>query len=146
MDLPATSPPRVALPPAATTTTTTATAAQPGAPPLSDEQRAFVDVPLAANDLVHVSARAGSGKTSTLVAYAKRYPQQRLLYIVYNQDARAEAERRMPRNCVPRTFHSIALQVHALRRPCYLRANAQTSACKRTAPRRICRRLRPPAL
>lgn len=98
------------------TTTTSSSAPIPAAAgasqqrTLSAEQHAFVSKRLEPGEIVHVSARAGSGKTTTLVEYARAHPKQRLLYVVYNADARAEAEKRMPRNCVPRTFHSIALQ------------------------------------
>lgn len=77
---------------------------------LTEEQEAFVARRPERGDLIHVEAVAGSGKTTTLVEYAKRHPDLRILYVVYNKDAQLSARERMPENAEPRTFHSLALE------------------------------------
>ena len=71
----------------------------------TDEQQAIV----ACDDKrVAVSALAGTGKTSTLISYAKARPRQRLLYLAFNKSVSAEAERRFPSNVKAKTSHSLA--------------------------------------
>ena len=67
------------------------------------------------NEVVHsgsprlvVNAFAGTGKTSTLVAYAEHRPNLRLLYIAFNSGVAAEARARFPANVDCRTSHSLA--------------------------------------
>ncbi|WP_174261908.1 AAA family ATPase, partial [Pantoea ananatis] len=55
-----------------------------------------------------VTAFAGTGKTSTLEAYALANPQERMLYLAYNRAIREESERRFPFNVECRTFHQLA--------------------------------------
>jgi hypothetical protein len=58
--------------------------------------------------LLRVEAFAGTGKTTTLVEYAKARPQERMLYLAFNKAIQMEAERRFPKNVECRTTHSLA--------------------------------------
>ncbi|WNK42602.1 UvrD-helicase domain-containing protein [Pantoea agglomerans] len=55
-----------------------------------------------------VTAFAGTGKTSTLEAYAQANPNEKMLYLAYNRAIREESERRFPFNVECRTFHQLA--------------------------------------
>jgi len=59
------------------------------------------------NKLV-VGAFAGTGKTSTLEAFARANPERRMLYLAYNRAIRDEAERRFPFNVECKTSHQLA--------------------------------------
>ncbi len=73
--------------------------------PLTDEQRAVVT---ATADVLSVIAKAGCGKTTTLVEFARARPRQRLLYLAFNKSVQAEASERFPANTTCRTTHAIA--------------------------------------
>ena len=60
------------------------------------------------DDTLVINASAGSGKTSTLVGYALARPQQRMLYLAFNNSVAAEARSRFPANVESRTSHSLA--------------------------------------
>lgn len=51
---------------------------------------------------------AGSGKTSTLVEYARRWSTYRGLYLAFNSDIGKDAKRKFPSNFEVRTVHSFA--------------------------------------
>ncbi len=74
---------------------------------LTDEQK-----PVAEFDgperLVVVFAYAGSGKTWTLLEFARRRPQVKMLYVSYNRGIRDEAARRFPKNVKCMTSHQLA--------------------------------------
>lgn len=72
---------------------------------LTDEQRAVV---ASSARIVLVNAYAGTGKTSTLVEYAKARPQERMLYIAFNKSIAEEAKTKFPSNVECRTTHSMA--------------------------------------
>jgi F-box protein 18 (helicase) len=72
---------------------------------LTDEQRGVVES--AASALV-VNAYAGTGKTTTLRAYATARPQQRMLYLAFNKVTASEAAASFPSNVSCRTVHSLA--------------------------------------
>jgi superfamily I DNA/RNA helicase len=55
-----------------------------------------------------VQARAGSGKTTTLVKYALRNPNERMLYLAFNRAIRDEALLKFPANVDCKTSHQIA--------------------------------------
>jgi len=59
-------------------------------------------------DRLVVTAFAGTGKTSTLEAYAQANPDEKMLYLAYNRAIREESERRFPFNVECRTFHQLA--------------------------------------
>ncbi|TFI47040.1 ATP-dependent helicase [Diaphorobacter sp. DS2] len=55
-----------------------------------------------------VAARAGSGKTYTLVEYARQNPRVRMLYLAYNRAIRDEAVSKFPVNVDCKTSHQLA--------------------------------------
>lgn len=74
---------------------------------LTSEQAAIVECDAR---LIRVIAFAGSGKTSTLVIYAKRRRHMRFLYIAFNSVIQKEASRKFPPNVECRTPHSLAYE------------------------------------
>ncbi|EHM4620411.1 ATP-dependent helicase [Salmonella enterica] len=71
----------------------------------TEEQQAVID--WQGKQLI-VNAFAGTGKTSTLVEYAKANPQLRMLYVAFNRSVREEAEAKFPRNVTCKTTHQLA--------------------------------------
>lgn len=69
------------------------------------EQQAVIE---ATEPCLKVRAGAGTGKTSTLVGYAKARPSKRMLYLAFNKAIQLEAETKFPKNTTCRTVHSIA--------------------------------------
>jgi superfamily I DNA/RNA helicase len=61
-------------------------------------------------ELIYVSARAGTGKTTTLIEYSKFRKKETLLYIVYNKAIRDEALTKFPPNTTIHTIHSLAYE------------------------------------
>lgn len=59
-----------------------------------------------------VNAFAGSGKTSTLIEYAKRRPSTRIHYVAFNRSIKEEAAKKFPRNVKCVTTHGLAFQSH----------------------------------
>lgn len=55
-----------------------------------------------------VRAFAGTGKTSTLVRFARANPDIRMLYLAYNRAVRDEAEQKFPFNVECKTSHQLA--------------------------------------
>lgn len=72
---------------------------------LTEEQQRVVD---SRADSIVINAFAGTGKTSTLVAYAKARPQKKMLYIAFNKTVADEAKSRFPSYVEARTSHSLA--------------------------------------
>jgi len=58
--------------------------------------------------LIRIIAFAGTGKTTTLVGYAKAHPAERILYICYNKSVELEARTRFPANVTAKTAHGLA--------------------------------------
>lgn len=78
-------------------------------PPLTAEQQAIV----ASKGHLKINAVAGSGKTTTLMAYAQSRPaNSRILYLAFNKSVRTEAARRFAdlglHQVVAETAHSLA--------------------------------------
>lgn len=78
---------------------------------LTDEQNAIIE----SSGDVKIHAVAGSGKTSTLVEYAKtRNKNSRILYLAFNRSVRQEAQRRFMNagagNVTVETAHSLAFR------------------------------------
>ncbi|HCP5568231.1 TPA: UvrD-helicase domain-containing protein [Escherichia coli] len=71
----------------------------------TDEQYAIIN--WQGQQLV-VNAFSGTGKTSTLVQFARARPDSRMLYLAYNRAIRDEAERKFPFNVECRTSHQLA--------------------------------------
>jgi len=59
-------------------------------------------------DLIFVSARAGTGKTTTLVEFSKLRKSNSILYIVYNNSIKEEAKGKFPDRVTIHTIHSLA--------------------------------------
>lgn len=59
--------------------------------------------------VVKINARAGTGKTATLLMIAQNNPDQRILYLVFNKKNRQEAKIKFPDNSEIHTIHSFAL-------------------------------------
>lgn len=76
---------------------------------LSVEQKKII----ATNESIKINAVAGSGKTTTLIAYAQSRPAgSKILYIAYNKSVRLEAKRKFEKagisNVAIETAHSLA--------------------------------------
>lgn len=82
--------------------------------PLNPQQQTIADRVVGMLKNVLVRAKAGTGKTSTLEAIARRFaesePDKRVLYVAFNKTVQVEAEGRMPGNTESRTGHSLAYQ------------------------------------
>lgn len=89
------------------------------------------------NDIIHanidlkVNAVAGSGKTSTLLAYAKQHPDKRILYLVFNKSVKEEAKLKFQnqglRNTTVETAHSLAYGTMRSKGPINLRHQGYTA-------------------
>ncbi|MGM0586838.1 MAG: UvrD-helicase domain-containing protein [Bacteroidota bacterium] len=75
---------------------------------LTDEQIHIVKQRLRPTDILSITAFAGTGKTTTLAAFAKNRPQQRFLYVAFNKSMQLEAQRKFPNNVRCRTAHALA--------------------------------------
>lgn len=78
--------------------------------PLTGEQQAVVDVRLRPSEVFCINAYAGSGKTTTIEAYARAHSDQKFLYLVFNRSMAEEAGRRLPANVHCKTTHSLAYE------------------------------------
>lgn len=76
---------------------------------LTEEQQAVV---ASDADFLKVAAFAGTGKTSTLVEYAKARPNIRMLYAAFNKAVQIEAEQKFPKNVLCLTTHALAFATH----------------------------------
>lgn len=75
---------------------------------LTHEQEAIVSTTLKPPQWMVVHAFAGSGKTTTLVEYARRHPSIRFLYLAFNRAITEEAKTKFPPNTDAKTFHGLA--------------------------------------
>ncbi len=74
------------------------------------EQQDVIDSVLAGKDTI-VQALAGSGKTSTVQAIAKRLPEdKKAIYIAFNRSVADEAKGKLPKNTEALTGHALALK------------------------------------
>lgn len=73
----------------------------------TDEQQAVIDAIRAGEPLV-TQARAGTGKTATLVMATEDLPRMRCVYLAYNKPIAADARRKFRGNVECRTIHSLA--------------------------------------
>jgi superfamily I DNA/RNA helicase len=75
---------------------------------LTGEQKAII----ASTGNIKINAVAGSGKTTTLIEYARARPKERILYLAFNRAVKLEAERKFAENKVANvrieTAHSLA--------------------------------------
>ena len=74
----------------------------------TEEQVAVIKSEPGAAGIVKVIAFAGTGKTTTLAAYARARPSRRFLYIVFNVSVREEATRKFPPNVQVTNIHRLA--------------------------------------
>jgi F-box protein 18 (helicase) len=58
--------------------------------------------------VIRINARAGTGKTTTLVMLSEKHPNERILYLVFNRKAREAAQQKFPANVQVHTVHSLA--------------------------------------
>jgi len=76
---------------------------------LTDEQRAVIE---ANEPILKINAVAGSGKTTTLMEYAERRRNKRILYLAYNKavvdEMRAKATAKSLGNVRVYTVHGLA--------------------------------------
>lgn len=72
---------------------------------LTQEQEAILN---AKEDIIKVTAYAGSGKTFVLENFAKKNIKKRGLYIAFNKDLKMEAEKRFPESVKCMTMHGLA--------------------------------------
>lgn len=79
---------------------------------LNTQQQAIMQAVVGQGRNVIVRAKAGTGKTSTLEALARRLeiarPDGRIIYIAFNKSVQIEAGYRMPDNVEARTGHSLS--------------------------------------
>ncbi|XP_042559109.1 F-box DNA helicase 1-like isoform X2 [Clupea harengus] len=75
---------------------------------LTQEQKQILNHNTEGDHVVKIMAFAGTGKTTTLVCYAKQRPELRFLYVVFNKAVQEQAERIFPGNVSCKTFHSLA--------------------------------------
>lgn len=71
------------------------------------EQQVALDTVVNGKNL-KLNAFAGAGKTSTLIMMAEVLGDKRGIYLAFNKGIASEAQAKMPRNVVARTFHSMA--------------------------------------
>lgn len=87
------------------------------------EQMRIIHHELKPTDVVRIVAFAGTGKTSTLVEYARLRPALRFLCIVYNRSVCEIAKQTFPSNVECRTAHSLAFRAVGFRYQKKLTAN-----------------------
>jgi F-box protein 18 (helicase) len=79
---------------------------------LTEEQQTIVACDLKPGQTLKIIAFAGTGKTATLVAYARARPRMRFLYLAFNKSVQLEAAAKFPSNVVSRTSHALAFRTH----------------------------------
>ncbi|MBF0398206.1 MAG: ATP-dependent helicase [Desulfobacterales bacterium] len=75
---------------------------------LTEEQKNIITTDLNRGEILKVVAFAGTGKTTTLIQYAKYRPHLRFLYVAFNKSVQLEASSKFPSNVVCKTAHSLA--------------------------------------
>src|SRR4051812_30191306 len=76
--------------------------------PLTPEQQAIVDCKVPSGQLAKVIAYAGTGKTSTFVAYASKRSNVQMTYLAFNKSVEVEARSKFGVNVLPKTVHALA--------------------------------------
>jgi len=61
---------------------------------ITEEQKAII----AADGNIRINAVAGSGKTTTLMEYARVRPEKKILYLAFNKSVKIEAEKKLHKN------------------------------------------------
>jgi len=81
----------------------------------SNYQRAIFDeAARRTHDNCAVIARAGAGKTTSLLEALHNIPYRRVLLCAFNKSIQQEMERRAPPNVTTRTLHALGLRVHQM--------------------------------
>ncbi|CAF0781976.1 unnamed protein product [Didymodactylos carnosus] len=75
---------------------------------LTEQQETILCHNLEYNETIKIHAFAGTGKTTTLIAYAARRMDENFLYIAYNKAIQTHAETIFPSNVKCQTVHSLA--------------------------------------
>ncbi|KAM3832656.1 F-box DNA helicase 1-like [Vipera latastei] len=76
----------------------------------TDEQQQILNHTLTPGEVVKIVAFAGTGKTYTLIQYAKKWSKLKFLYVVFNRSVQKQVEQLFLRNVTARTFHSLAYE------------------------------------
>uniref|UniRef100_A0A8C3ENL8 F-box DNA helicase 1 n=2 Tax=Corvus moneduloides TaxID=1196302 RepID=A0A8C3ENL8_CORMO len=75
---------------------------------LTHEQQRILNHKIEPGQTVKIMAFAGTGKTSTLVKYAEKFPELKFLYVAFNKAVAEKGKNVFPRNVTCKTFHSLA--------------------------------------
>jgi DNA polymerase III epsilon subunit-like protein len=75
---------------------------------MTEEQEAIIQTKLKAGECAAINAYAGTGKTTTLQAYAETNSDMRILYVCFNRETALQAKKRFPKNTECSTIHSLA--------------------------------------
>ncbi|KAF1477824.1 F-box DNA helicase 1, partial [Pygoscelis antarcticus] len=75
---------------------------------LTHEQQRILNHKIKHGQIVKIMAFAGTGKTSTLVKYAEKFPDLNFLYATFNKAVADRGRSVFPRNVTCKTFHSLA--------------------------------------
>lgn len=75
---------------------------------VTQEQQVILKHDIQPNHIVKIMAFAGTGKTTTLVQYARLRPNLRFLYVAFNKSVQVHAQRSFPQNVECKTVHSMA--------------------------------------
>uniref|UniRef100_A0A8C3NSY8 DNA helicase n=1 Tax=Cyanoderma ruficeps TaxID=181631 RepID=A0A8C3NSY8_9PASS len=75
---------------------------------LTHEQQRILSHKIEPGQTVKIMALAGTGKTSTLVKYAEKFPELKFLYLAFNKAVAQKGRKVFPRNVTCKTFHSLA--------------------------------------
>ncbi|XP_065408604.1 F-box DNA helicase 1 isoform X2 [Chrysemys picta bellii] len=75
---------------------------------LTHEQQRILNHTILPGQVVKIMAFAGTGKTSTLVKYAEKFPHLRFLYVAFNKAIVESGKSVFPPNVMCKTFHSLA--------------------------------------
>lgn len=78
---------------------------------LTDEQKEIVN---SDEHTLLVNAFAGTGKTSTLVEFARARPKKTFIYLAFNRSVKEDAVKKFPRNVYCTTTHGLAYQYFGL--------------------------------
>ncbi|XP_041936723.1 F-box DNA helicase 1 [Alosa sapidissima] len=77
---------------------------------VTHEQQLIINHDIQSNHVVKIMAFAGTGKTTTLVEYARSRPHLQFLYVAFNKSVQTHAQRCFPPNVHCKTIHSMAFR------------------------------------
>ncbi|NDB81492.1 MAG: hypothetical protein EB127_01895, partial [Alphaproteobacteria bacterium] len=82
---------------------------------LSEEQQNIIDSIKTGRNVI-VDACAGSGKSTTILAIAREFPEERILQLTYNSALRKDVQGKIAEegieNLTVHTFHSLAVAIY----------------------------------